>query len=169
MAQEEQITLDQLNPLNELLGVVLSAIEEWKANNTPPQLTSRVHQILDKNSKEIVLKLLGFNSNWGSWELDHCNGRAGESAAGDYLRQVQKKAIDEWLSSVKLPPMESTVTESMINDCKAEYRRFLDLYLREYAQSEADKHAKEIISSLFSTSKADGMMKLQSLLQGNKE
>ena len=131
--------------------------------------TQRVHKLLDDNAETIVLKLLGFDNRWNSWELDHCNGRKGESAAGDYLRQVQHDAIQDWLKKVKLPELNKTLTSVMQKEIEAYYKNYLRQFLCEYAREEAGKTAKELIQTLFTQSKVDGMIKLQQLIQGNKE
>lgn len=163
------INLEELNPINDLLATVLKSINQWKEKNSEEVLNQRVHKLLDANAETIVLKLLGFDNRWNKWELDHCNGRKGESAAGDYLRQVQQDAIHDWLKSVKLPELNKTLSAAMQKSLKQDYENFLRNSLYDYAREEADKTAKEIIESLFSRSKVDGMFKLQQLIQGNKE
>ena len=169
MTKEPSINLEALNPINDLLPTVLKSIDKWKEKNSEEALTQRVHKLLDDNAETIVLKLLGFDNRWDKWELDHCNGRSGESAAGDYLKQVQQGAIQAWLKNVKLPELNKTLTSVMKKKLEADYKRYLSQFLYEYAREEADKTAKEIIQSLFSQSKVDGMLKLQQLIQSNKE
>lgn len=163
------INLEELNPINDLLVTVLKSIDQWKEKNSEKALTQRVHALLDDNAETIVFKLLGFDNRWGTWELDHCNGRKGESAAGDFLKQVQKAAIQDWLKSVKLPELNKTLSAAMQKSLNQDYENFLRDYLNKYAREEADKTAKEIIESLFSQSKVDGMFKLQKLIQGIKD
>ena len=169
MTQAPSINLEALNPINELLSTVLKSIDQWKEKNSEKALTQRVHKLLDDNAETIVLKLLGFDNRWNNWELDHCNGRSGESAAGDYLKQVQQEAIQDWLKKVKLPELNKTLTSVMLKKLEADYKNYLRQYLYEYARKEADKTAKELIQSLFTQSKVDGMFKLQQLIQGNKD
>ena len=169
MTKEPSINLEALNPINDLLPTVLKSIDKWKEKNSEEALTQRVHKLLDANTETIVFKLLGFDNRWNKWELDHCNGRSGESAAGDYLKQVQQDAIQDWLKKVKLPELNKTLTSVMKKEVEADYKRYLSHFLYEYAREEADKAAKEIIQSLFSQSKVDGMLKLQQLIQSNKD
>ena len=169
MTKEPSINLEALNPINDLLPTVLKSIDQWKEKNSEEALTQRVHKLLDDNAETIVLKLLGFDNRWDKWELDHCNGRSGESAAGDYLRQVQHDAIQDWLKNVKLPELNKTLSAALQKSIKQDYERFLSEYLYKYAREEADKTAKEIIQSLFSQSKVDGMLTLQQLIQDNKD
>ena len=169
MTKEPSINLEELNPINDLLATVLKSIDKWKEHNSEEVLTQRVHKLLDDNAETIVLKLLGFDNRWNNWELDHCNGRKGESAAGDYLRQVQHDAIQDWLKKVKLPELNKTLSSVMKKELEADYKQYLNQFLYEYAREEADKTAKELIQSLFSQSKVDGMLKLQQLIQGIKD
>lgn len=169
MSDKPSINLEELNPINDLLDTVLKAINEWKSKNTEEVLTQRVHDLLDKNAREVVLKLLGFNESRGKWEVDHCNGRAGESAVGDYLKRVKQAAIDSWLAEAELPKMDKTISTVMRKDLKHDYDRYLEQYLYEYAQDQASETAKEIIKSVFSTTKADAVLKVAELLQVNKD
>ena len=160
-----EVSLSSINPLNDLLPVILSAIDKWKENNKEEDITAKVHKLLDNNSKEITLKLLGFDNKWGSWELDHCNGRSGESVAGDYLRKVQNQAIDDWLKQVKLPVLNKTLSTQMQKHLEVQYDQYLKQYLRDYAQTQASKDAKEIIDELFSTARADAVLQLANLIK----
>ena len=169
MTQAPSINLEALNPINDLLPTVLKSIDKWKEKNSEEALTQRVHKLLDDNAATIVLKLLGFDNRWNKWELDHCNGRKGESAAGVYLRQVQQEAIQDWLKKVKLPELNKTLSSAMKKELEENYKRYLNQYLFDYAREEADKTAKELIQTLFTQSKVDGMFKLQQLIQGNKD
>lgn len=65
---------------------------------------------------------------------------------------------------MELPKLDASLTKAMVTEIRNDYKRFLKSYLYDYARNQADKDAKEIIQSLFSTSKADGMQKLQELL-----
>ena len=169
MTKEPSVNLEALNPINDLLPTVLKSIDKWKEKNSKEVLTQRVHKLLDDNAETIVLKLLGFDNRWNKWELDHCNGRKGESAAGDFLRQVQQDAIQDWLKNVNLPKLNKTLSSAMKKTLEADYKNYLRQYLYEYAREETDKTAKELIQSLFSQSKVDGMFKLQQLIQNNKD
>ena len=169
MTQAPSINLEALSPINDLLPTVLKSIDKWKEKNSEEALTQRVHELLDDNAETIVLKLLGFDNRWNKWELDHCNGRKGESAAGDYLRQVQQDAIQDWLKNVKLPELNKTLSSAMKKELEADYKNYLRKFLYEYAREEADKTAKELSQSLFTQSKVDGMLKLQQLIQNNKD
>jgi hypothetical protein len=73
------------------------AAQKW-LNDRKDNIGEAVSRMLDERLQEIVAKLLGFDNNWDRWEVDHCNGRHGESAAGDWLREKSGDAVREWLT-----------------------------------------------------------------------
>lgn len=109
------------HPLDELLPIIGAALESWKAKNTPQQLTQSIHARLDKQANDIVLKLLGFNSEYSSYRLDHCNGRSGNSAAGDYLLEQQRAAVRSWLESVGMPVLSEEQRQALAADMQKHY------------------------------------------------
>lgn len=103
-------------PLDQVIGYVMEAVDNWKVKNTPEVLHAKVTRLLDKNAEEITLKLLGFNTNWKEWNLDHCNGRSGNSAIGDYLRNAKAIAIKDFfdsmdINSIVTPAMKARLTK----------------------------------------------------------
>lgn len=65
---------------------------------TDERIAERVRLILERDFQEIVAKSLGFShSSWGrgAWEVDHCNGRAGESDVGTRIASAAHKAIED--------------------------------------------------------------------------
>lgn len=144
------------NPAQIVLTVVSKTIDEWKAKNPPEQIEKDTLKLLNKNAEEILLKLLGFNKdNWGrtKFELDHCNGRSGESAAGDYIRKHQQAVINEWLSQVPMPEMPKTLVAEMTKEAKHRYQsEFQEQFfarVEAHAKAEADKAFESISATLF--------------------
>lgn len=74
--------------------------DQWMARQQEDKFRQQVWDSLEKRKTEVITKLLGFSARWGEWEVDHCNGRAGNSAAGDYLRMVAKREIERWMESL---------------------------------------------------------------------
>lgn len=91
--------------MNEALQQKLAAIQaradkaalQWM-KEAEGDIESKVRGMLDRRLQEIVGKLMGFDNRWGPWEVDNCNGRAGESAAGEWLRSQAGEAVKTWLS-----------------------------------------------------------------------
>ena len=95
----------KINVIDDAIPIIAEAVAEWKIRNSEEVLKRRVHALLDESSNEVVMKLLGFKESWGKWELDHCNGRSGNSPAGEYLKNAQQGAIAEWLKTAALPKL----------------------------------------------------------------
>lgn len=119
------------------------AASEWLAQADVP---SRVRQALDLNVKIIAASLLGFEHRWGEWEVDHCNGRSGESAAGDYLREKCSEAIKEWLEDLggNLPPLPMSAKKSLV----AAYHERLQHNVREILMARAKRDAEAIAEEI---------------------
>jgi len=81
-------------------------------------IADEITKLLDGRVQEIIGKLLGFDAHWGVWEVDHCNGRSGNSAAGDWLRDAANGAVSEWLTDQagKLPTLPKAAITSLRGD-----------------------------------------------------
>lgn len=130
--------------MEKMLSVIGATVASWKAENSEEKLARKVQIQLDERQEEIVFKLLGFNESWGKWEVDNCNGRSGNSAAGDYLRKAQQDAIEKWLEAVTLPPMPPSAVKAL----KAEYLRSLEYRVKESLQRIAHQKADEIATTM---------------------
>lgn len=124
---------------------------------TPEYIEKRVHEIINKNVNDVILKLLGFDNRWmsnGTYEVDHCNGRSGESFVGDYIRSQASEKLKQWadntnISEVKLP-------KSAIQDMEREFVSIYTRKLREslsnratyLAQQAAEEYLKDLISEV---------------------
>ena len=115
------------------------------------------------------MKLLGFNDRWGKWELDHCNGRSGESAAGDFIRKYQTEAIQEWLKTVCLPELDVKTKAQFKREAKAEYVDHIYRGLRNAAQERANADLQELLNELTSSDQLDAYFKTMKLLNPSGE
>lgn len=170
MTTKKDVNVSELGQVfNEAMQAVIQAALEWKQKNTKEKLREKTFRLLDQNSDEIVLKLLGFNNSWsGKFELDHCNGRSGESAAGQYLRAVQSEAIMEWLKTVKLPDISASAKKSLIEEAKSRFRHKASDELRakvdQFIEIEVQKMLKEVVS----TDAVAGFQKLMNIIDQNQ-
>jgi len=154
---------------------IQAAYMKWLAQNTPETIQKNCLNILNKSKDDILRALLGFEKDsWGrqEWKVDHCNGRAGESAAGDYLRRHQQAAIDQWLSQVDMPEMTPSMKKSMENEAldmfKREFNRTLKVKVTQYAEEQASAFFNTIIESQKTQVNAQ-MKALELLLNVRKE
>lgn len=149
------------NVLDSLLPIITNAVLDWKAAHTEEQITKRVQQLLNQNSQEIVLKLLGFDNKYGGkWEVDHCNGRDGNSAAGDYLRKVQQKAIQDWFDSFDLQDVLSDKDKAAFTSLlKKEIKAAIKNKMYRIAQQKAEEILSAFISDETFSKNVDAYVK----------
>lgn len=138
------------NPINELIPHIQTAMEEWYAQQTPQHIKGSVRAQLDRQSKEVLMKLLGFDVSYGnSWKIDHCNGRMDNSLAGTTLREIYKESVKEWLSEVGLPKLTKKEVEDLQETLHTEYvasmRRELRAMVRTRAQEDLEQLLKEAL------------------------
>lgn len=153
------------NPIDALMPHIHTAFENWFKENSPEQTQKRVYRELDNHKKEILLKLLGFNTSWGSqWELDHCNGRAGNSTAGDYLRQVMDQSIKDFLSEVTMPTLTATDKESIMSSCKSEYMQALKRNVSAAIAQTAKRDAEQLVQAICQPRGAESYLELLKLV-----
>lgn len=157
--------LPDSNPIDKLIPLIATTTNTW-LEEALSKIESQVIQKLDRSRDEIVMKLLGFNKDsWGgNWSLDHCNGRAGESAAGTFLRNKHAEAITEWLSNFEAPVLSA-------KDKKDLEKRFKDAYLREcessiysMAKSKADRDMRDLLDNLAPSKQIENYLKTVSLI-----
>ena len=125
------------------------AAQEW-LKGQEKDIANTVHSMLDKRLEKIVSQHMGFDSSWSVWEVDHCNGRSGESAAGDWLRERSGEAAKQWLTKQagNLPDLPKQAIASL----RAQYLRSLESAIREQlrkrAVSDAEQAVEKIIADL---------------------
>jgi len=148
----------------DLIPVFHTAIKNWNEQNTPEKVTQDVFDTLNADKDKILAQLLGFSNRWGKWELDHCNGRAGNSAAGDFLREVQQQAVNEWLSTVAMPTLSSTQLNQIKSSCAAEYKDTFTKTIKRAVVARAEADAKDLVKQLSDSMSAENYIQLMTLI-----
>ena len=151
-------------PLDTVLPTILSAANEWQKEHSPEKLKSKVKTMLDAHAEEITLKLLGFSDSWGRWELDHCNGRSGNSTAGDYLRQHQQAAIQEWMQDLCLPKLTPALKKTLQSQMQKEFQSQLYYKLREAVSNKLDDLVQQVLNDLASSDDLESYLKAIQLI-----
>ena len=156
------------NALDEILPAISSAVADWRNTNTDTMIKKTVKDQLDKHSKIVVLKLLGFDSSYpnDTYTLDHCNGRAGDSTAGDFIRVTQADAIKEWLSTVAMPEMDPIFENALKQEVQNTYKVALLKQVRNLAENQAGIDAKRLIDSISKSNDIDNYVKTLQLIAG---
>lgn len=153
-------------PLDRIYDTLVESIREWQEINNKDTIRSKVHEKLDKNFNQIIMLLLGFEKNsWGNrWEVDHCNGRKGESSAGDYLKRVQKDSIEMWFKGIELPPPTKIVGDAVRKEYKKAFINTAKNLARTVAREDAQKFMLDTIDEFSQHTRAKAEATLHALL-----
>ena len=134
--------------IKKMLAEAQAAAEKWLAEES---VESRVRRILHGRLEAISAQLLGFQPpGWGGnkrWEIDNCNGRTANTAAGNYIREhaevAVKQALDELVG--KLPPLPASARKSLIRHYHDRVEYEVRQKMRELAIERAKEMAKRIL------------------------
>jgi hypothetical protein len=120
---------------------------------------------LDQNKDKAVMALLGFEARWGqSWTVDHCNGRSGESAAGDHLKQICSKTIKEWFAKFPMPEMTASLKKQLESTYQKEFREYALREIRNFAKAAADEAVQDIHKELSELLNVQASLDMKKLL-----
>lgn len=154
----------KLSALDEMLAHIAIAVEQWKQRNDAETLTRKVHADLDEASKDIVLKLLGFDHTYRGYQLDHCNNRSGNSTAGDYLAQVQSEAIKAWLSKVPIPALTEAEEKALVHEMRGKYLSKLRYAIDQQIGHLVEAHAKTFLEEAIRCDSFDKYLEMLSTI-----
>lgn len=153
-----------INPIDSLLVTIATAVESWKVAQDPEELKKTIFNKLDSKRDEVMLKLLGFNDSWGKWEVDHCNGRSGESSIGDFLKTTQQKAIKEWLETTFPLTISPKTLTSLQNRVQKEYEHYIEQGLRSAVRDKADKDLENLLRKVLESNQLANYIKAMQLI-----
>lgn len=148
----------------EIAAIMLASLDKYKEENPPEKIEADTIAKLEESRDEIIAKLLGFDNRWQrGYELDHCNGRSGNSAAGDYLVEHQRAAVQEWLSKVDLSTVAFTpkMEETMLERFNKAYSDHLNMLIKNHANN----LAKEAFNKMLAEDPLGDIEKIDSLLE----
>jgi hypothetical protein len=125
------------------------ALDAWLSQHaTEAKVKQMVTRVLDQRLDEIIRLALGFSRDaWsGKWEVDHCNGRAGESAAGKALQTHAKEAVDAWLKDAMSKVTSFTEAEKKM--IRKEYTNHVLWRAKEHAQNMARQASQKLVDEI---------------------
>jgi len=143
---------DKKTTIKDLKKAAEDAQQTWLDAHPPEEIECRVHELMNRNLQKIVIGLLGFEHRWDRWEVDHCNGRGGNSAAGDYLRSCASAAVDKWFRSVDLEKVKipNSLVKSMKQEFESKVKRDLQRMVTDAASGRATDLFEEFMGRLTS-------------------
>ena len=156
--------------LQSLVPIINGAIHEWLEKQNPEAIRKKVFDTLEAAKDEVAPKLMGFDKgSFGrGWEIDHCNGRAGESSIGDYMKKHQTEGIQQFIDQLNLTSL-SPFTEAEIKGLRSEYRDRVINETRQLVYDRAEKDANHLVNQLSVDDLVSAIQKTQQLLNTGYE
>ena len=153
--------------LQSLVPIINEAIHEWLEKQNPEAIRKKVFDTLEAAKDEVAPKLMGFNKgSFGrGWEIDHCNGRAGESTIGDYLRKHQQEGIQQFIEQLNLTALRP-FTKAEIEAMRRDYRQQVIHKVRQAVRDQAESDALCLVNSLSVDDLVSAIQKTQELIGG---
>lgn len=138
--------------LDQIMAKAETIVQKW-INDESANIDIKVTRMLENRLEEIVAKLMGFGTGRFSrdaWEVDNCNGRRGESAAGDFLRTKAKDAARAWLEAQagKLPDLPKSAVASLKQDYREQLEKEVGKLLVEQAKQDASIKVAEYFKEM---------------------
>ena len=151
--------------LQSLVPIINGAIHEWLERQNPQAIRKKVFDTLEAAKDEVAPKLMGFNKgSFGrGWEIDHCNGRSGESAIGDYMRKHQQEGIQQFIEQLNLPSLRP-FTEEEIEAMRRDYRERVINRTRQAVGHRAESDAIRLVNSLSVDDLVSAIQRTQELI-----
>lgn len=159
----EPITLQEA--LRSLVPTINGAIHEWLQKQDPVAIRNKVFKTLEAAKDEVAPKLMGFDKgSFGrGWEIDHCNGRAGESSIGDYMKKHQAEGIQQFIDQLELTKLRP-FTAAEIQRLRKEYRSIVISRTEKAVRVRAEKDANHLVNQLSVDDLVSAIQKTQQLL-----
>ena len=151
--------------LQSLVPIINGAIHEWLEKQNPRDIRKKVFDTLEAAKDEVAPKLMGFNrGSFGrGWEIDHCNGRAGESIIGDYMRKHQQEGIQQFIDQLNLASLRP-FSKKEIEDMRKEYRQRVINKTREAIRARAEIDADRMVNQISVDGLVTAIQKTQQLI-----
>ena len=151
--------------LQSLVPIINGAIHEWLEKQNPKDIRKKVFDTLEAAKDEVAPKLMGFNKGFfgRGWEIDHCNGRAGESIIGDYMRKHQQEGIQQFIDQLNLVSLRP-FSKGEIEDMRKEYRQRVINKTREAVRDRAEIDAVRMVNQISVDDLVTAIKKTQQLI-----
>ena len=103
---------------------------------------------LNKQKRDVTLRLLGLENCWGGWEVDHCNGR--ESPITQYLAEQSKETIRAWVNEAVQEVLTTELKSKIMTAAKGALKKEIERQVRDNTGSyRLGEQAKPLINALF--------------------
>lgn len=146
--------MTQIPTEEELNQTILDAKLKWiEKNGSKEQIEKLVFTRFNKDIIDTIAKIIGFDNRWGGdnkWEVDHCNGRSGNSFIGEHIKSFCTEIIVKWFEKnrttwTKIPKKE---VEALRKAYYVEYKNTLKDRLYRLAREHGEEDARRMIQEM---------------------
>jgi hypothetical protein len=116
-------------------------------NKLSNEVFDEVRRSFKTSLKENLLKTIGFNTSFGKWEIDHCNGR--QSIVTNLLSQRVKEDFCTSFDTVLKPEIDGMIL-SLKKEIMKEYKDLFMRYVRDELRQSSQEAARNFLNSLIS-------------------
>lgn len=163
--QEQALT----SPVDTVLAQISIAMHQWSEEQLGT-IEKTVRDRLDRHSEEVLMKLMGFSRDFqGRWEIDHCNGRGGNSNISDFLKSSQEAAVKEWLTQIELPKMSPAFKTKIKEDLRRIYENEINSKVYGMARARAQSDLVALLDTVLPATLVDKHLRMQKLLNPSTE
>jgi hypothetical protein len=118
---------------------------------------------LNAQKKDVLLRVMGMDSRWGKFEVDHCNGR--ENPLNKIIMDTCKPMIEEWVQA-GIKEFLANKRESMKQAYKTAIIKDVERYINDRQWSHTNEVAKELVSGIVAEAKAEAKAELKRQIEG---
>ena len=139
-------------PSDEIYFIVKDTITDWLSENNKTKLVEETTHLLNKAKAELVFNLLGFKKDYwshGKWEIDHCNGRSGNSPIGNEVHKLLKPCTDKWMNSLVLPEIPKKLNKQIEKELLCHIEKDFYNQVKVLIKDRVNQQANEYVNSLF--------------------
>lgn len=142
-----------LSKMEEFLNNIDSAVQQQFNSLSPQAIIDSIMKDFKDQRAAVIYKLMGFERTYGKeWSVDHCNGRAGNSPIGDWIKDqfevdvkpVIKEMIAEILNEDFKKDVGEAIKKQISEQLRYETRSFGNKVIQEYIADVAKEQAEEL-------------------------
>ena len=142
-----------LSKMEEFLSKIEEEVQKQFNSLSPQAITDSIIKDFRAQRATVIYKLMGFEKSYGrEWSVDHCNGRAGNSPIGDWIKDqfevdvkpVIKEMIAEILNEDFKKDVGEAIKKQIVEQLRYETRSFGNKVIQEYIATVAQEKVEEL-------------------------
>lgn len=152
-------------PVQSILPIeefIKQAKDKWYDKHDSAEITNTVNKILDARVEQALAQILGFRKDqWrcNVWEVDNCNGRAGNNALGAGIEAIVADIVRRWavahademdklFNTVCEAAFKKHVRERLSYKANTVFSAYADNALEKYAKEHMDEALQDVLKDI---------------------